>query len=74
MIRSVVISGGQLQVTGQGGYPPNSTYNWLSTTSLMPPITWITNSTGTLDGAGGFSNSIPINPSAPAGFYRLQLP
>jgi len=30
--------------------------------------------TGTLDGTGAFSNSIPINPLQPASFFRLRTP
>jgi hypothetical protein len=66
-------SGGNLILTGTGG-TPNSPYTWLSTTNLSAPITWTTNITGTLDGAGAFSNSIPINVSQPANFFRLWLP
>jgi hypothetical protein len=67
------LSGGNLIVTGTGG-TPDSGYTWLSTTNLTAPINWTTNSTGTLDGAGSFSNAIPINTSQPAGFFRLRLP
>ena len=67
------ISEGNLILTGTGG-TPNSGYTWLSTTNLSAPITWTTNSTGTLDGSGAFSNAIPINPSQKASFFRLRLP
>ena len=67
------ISNGNLILTGTGG-TPNSGYTWLSATNLTAPIQWTTNSTGTLDGTGAFSNSIPINAGTPANFYRLRLP
>jgi hypothetical protein len=67
-----MISGGNLILTGTGG-TPNSPYTWLSTTNLTPPITWVTNTTGTLDGTGAFSNSIPVG-SLPASFFRLRIP
>lgn len=73
-ISSVTESGGNLIVTGSGGYPPSSGYTLLSTTNLTPPVVWTTNSTGTLDGTGAFSNSIPINPSRPNSFFRLRIP
>jgi hypothetical protein len=67
------VAGGNLIVTGTGG-TPNGGYTWLSTTNLTAPIIWTTNSTGTLDGTGAFSNSIPINPLQPASFFRLRTP
>jgi len=72
VLGSPKVSGGNLILTGTGG-TPNSNYTWLSTTNLSAPITWTTNSTGTLDGTGAFSNSIPIGAN-PASFFRLRLP
>jgi hypothetical protein len=34
----------------------------------------LTNSTGSLDGAGSFSNSFPLSTTNPAGFFWLRLP
>ena len=70
---TVKASGGNLILTGTGG-TPNSPYTWLSTTNLSAPITWTTNSTGTLDGTGAFSNAIPISATTPASFFRLRMP
>ena len=67
------VSGGSLILTGTNGTPASG-YTWLVATSLSAPINWTTNSTGTLDGLGAFSNAIPINPSQPASFFRLRLP
>ncbi len=67
------VSGGKLILTGTGG-TPNSGYTWLTTTNLSAPIIWVTNSTSTLDGTGSFSNSIPINVTNPASFFRLRIP
>ena len=67
------VSGGSLILTGTGGMP-NSPYTWLSSTNLSAPISWTTNSTGTLDGAGDFSNSIPISVATPVSFFRMRLP
>jgi hypothetical protein len=67
------VSGGNLILTGAGG-TPNAGYTWLVTTNLTTPINWTTNSTGTLDGAGSFSNAIPINASQRASFFRLRMP
>jgi hypothetical protein len=65
------VMGGNLILTGTGGTAVAG-YTWLMTTSLSAPITWTTNSTGTLDGTGAFSNAIPI--TATSGFFRLRLP
>jgi hypothetical protein len=73
-VQPIAVSGGKLIVTGTGGYPPNEPYEWLSATNLTPPINWVTNVAGTLDGSGSFSNSIPINPAEPARYFRLRLP
>ena len=66
-------AGGNLIVTGSGGYPPNSGYTWLTTTNLTAPIIWTTNSTGALDGTGAFSDSIPTSGS-PDRYFRLRIP
>jgi hypothetical protein len=70
---AVGISGSNLILTGTGG-TPISHYTWLATTNLSAPISWTTNSTGTLDGTGAFSNALPINASQPASYFRLRLP
>jgi len=67
------VSAGDLILTGTGG-TPNAAYTLLTATNLSPPIVWTTNTMGTLNGSGGFSNSIPISPSNPARFFRLELP
>jgi hypothetical protein len=67
------VSGGNLILTGTGG-TPNAGYTWLTTTNLSAPINWTTNSTGTLDVTGAFSNAIPINALAPAGFFKFRMP
>jgi hypothetical protein len=67
------VANGKLILTGSGGVP-NGGYTWLSTTNLTPPVVWTTNSTGTLDASGSFSNSIPINTAQQASFFRLLVP
>jgi hypothetical protein len=64
---------GNLIITGKGG-TANAGYTWLSTTNLTPPIIWTTNTTGSLDGSGALSNSIPIVVGMPASFFKLRLP
>jgi len=72
LIQSLRISGGNLIVRGAGG-TAGAAYTWLTTTSLAAPILWTTNGTGTLDGAGAFSNAIPVN-AIPTSYFRLRLP
>ena len=67
------ISSGNLVLAGAGG-TPNAGYAWLAATNLSAPINWTTNLTGTLDGSGAFSNTIPINTSQPASFFTLRIP
>ena len=70
---AVKMSGGALILTATNG-TPNSGYTLLTTTALSSPITWTTNSTGTLDGTGAFSNAIPISASQTASYFRLRMP
>lgn len=73
-ITSSMLAGGNLIVTGVGG-TPNLGYVWLTSTDLLTPFAnWTAASTGTLDGTGAFSNSIPVNPSQRTGFFRLWVP
>ncbi len=69
-----VYSGGNLIVTGTGGIPGGS-YTWLTSTNVAAPAAqWITNTVGTLDGSGAFSNALPVNTSEAARFFRLRAP
>jgi hypothetical protein len=69
-----LVSGGNLILTGSGG-TPGGKYTWLTTTNLAVPVTsWATNSTGTFNGSGAFSNAIPIITSQPASFFLLKTP
>jgi len=68
-----VVAGGNLIFTGTNG-TPNSGYTLLATTNLAAPVIWTTNSTGTLDGTGAFSNSVPVNPASAAGYFRVRVP
>jgi autotransporter-associated beta strand protein len=73
-IGSAVVSGGNLILTGSGG-TPGGAYTWLTTTNVAAPLsTWTTNSTGTFNGSGSFSNAMTINHSEAARFFRLRVP
>lgn len=73
-LHPVVVSGGNLILTGTGGTPGGG-YTWLTSTNIATPLaSWTTNSTGTFDGTGAFSNAIPINRSEPDRFFRLRVP
>jgi hypothetical protein len=63
-------SGNNVIVMGSGG-TPNTHYTLLTAMDLSAPI-WTTNSTGTLNGTGASSNSVPI--SAAARFFQLRTP
>ena len=66
------VSGGNLILTASGGAPGGG-YTLLTTTNLSTPNSWTTNTTGTLDSSGSFSNAIPIG-IASTGFYRVRVP
>jgi len=68
------VSGGNLILTGTGG-TPNAGYTLLTSTNVTAPLSnWTTNSTGSLDGSGAISNSIPVDVTQPTRFFRLRLP
>lgn len=73
VISAASAAGGGLVISGAGG-SANSGYTLLEATSLKAPVNWTTNSTGTLDGSGAFSQPISIDPSLPARFFRVRIP
>jgi hypothetical protein len=65
---------GTLVLTGAGGTPGRA-YSVLSTTNLLAPLdSWTVSTTGVLDGAGSFSNAIPVNAGEPERFFRIRVP
>jgi hypothetical protein len=69
-----VHSDGNLIMTGTGGIPGGS-YTWLTSTNVAAPgAEWTTNTAGTFDVSGAFSNALPVNPSEAARFFRLRTP
>jgi hypothetical protein len=68
---SVSLSGGNLILSGSGG-SAGSNYTLLSATNLLGP--WVTNATGSFNGSGDFSNSIPVNTSVNGEFFKLETP
>jgi len=73
-VHSMLLSGGNLALFGTGG-TPGGMYTWLTSTNVATPRSaWLTNSTGTFDSGGAFSNAIPIQTSQPARFFLLRMP
>ena len=73
VVNPVKVSGGNLILTGTGA--PNNGYTVLTTTNLLTPLAnWTISTTGVTDGTGAFSNSIPINVTNPASFFRVRMP
>jgi hypothetical protein len=63
-----------LVLTGSGG-TPGAAYAWLTSTNLATPLAeWTTNTSGTFNSSGDFSNSISINPAEPEVYFRLKTP
>jgi autotransporter-associated beta strand protein len=71
----VKLSGGNLILTGNGGAAPGSGYTLLTSTNVALPLSeWTTNTTGVLDDAGMFSNSIPMDAADTARFFDVRVP
>ncbi len=71
---SATASAGNLILTGSGdSSAANNFYMILSTTNLTPPISWVTNLTGVVDGFGAYSNSIPVDPTQSGEFFRVSI-
>jgi hypothetical protein len=71
-IAKVASSGGKLIMTGAAGLP-GSGYTLLTRSNLAAG-SWLTNSTGTLDSSGMFSNAIPINSAEKTRFFEIRTP
>ena len=66
-------SGGDLILTGNGG-TAGSGYTVLSSTNVAAPLAqWVTNTTGTFNGSGGFSNAIPVTKRIEGVFSRTPF-
>jgi len=74
VISDTTVSGGNLNITGSGGTPSGG-YTVLSTSDLTQPVaSWATAGTGSFDGSGNFSISIPVSPANPKQFYLIRTP
>jgi len=74
VVNPPVLSGGNLVLSGTGGQA-GAGYTVLSTTNVALPLAdWTTNSTGTFDGSGNFSNGVPVNVSQPTEFLLIRVP
>ena len=74
VVHPPTVSGGKLIMTGTGG-SPSGAYTWLTSTNVAAPAAdWTTNSIGSFDATGAFSNAIPVNPSEPLRFFKMRVP
>jgi hypothetical protein len=74
VISSTTFSGGNMNISGSGGTPGGS-YSVKTNADLTVPVgSWGTATTGTFDGSGNFSLSLPVSPSDPHLFYLIQTP
>jgi hypothetical protein len=70
----IQISGGNLIVTGTNG-TAGTYYSVLTTTNLALPLTnWIVMATNQFGSGGAVNFTNPLNPNAPATFFRLRAP
>jgi hypothetical protein len=73
VVNQIAIAGGSLIIQGTG--TPNGTYSVLTSTNVAAPLsTWVTNTTGNFNGAGAFSNSIPVSGTLPQQFFNIKQP
>jgi hypothetical protein len=74
VISGTTLSGGNLNLTGSGGTPSGS-FTVLTNASLTVPVgSWGAATTGTFDGSGNFSISLPVSASNPVLFYLIKTP
>lgn len=66
--------GTNLFCAGTGGMPDGIFHILTATNSSMAMTNWTVASTGSFDGEGKFTTTLPISPDAVQRFYRLQIP
>jgi hypothetical protein len=72
-ITSVNVQGSAIIITGTGTV--SATYAVIGSANLNQSVdAWSTIQSGTINGAGNFSNSIPIDAESPSGYYRVKIP
>jgi hypothetical protein len=73
-ITSISVSGGNVNLAGTGG-PANGSFRLLRSATVNTPLSnWTVVSTNNFDGAGNFTISTPVVPSATAQFYAIEVP
>lgn len=74
VVNHPTVSGGNFILTGSGGVA-GSGYSVLTATNLSTPAAlWTTNTTGTFDSNGNFSNAIPVSSTPPVKFFWIRTP
>jgi len=74
VIHQLAMSGGNLTLQATNGLP-GSSFTLVSATNLAQPLSqWSAAVTGAFDGNGASSNSVPVIPTEPARFFRIQQP
>jgi hypothetical protein len=73
-IGSVAVSGGNVTISGSGG-TPSTGFTVITNANLTVPVaSWGAATTGTFDGSGNFSISLPVSASNPRLFYIIRTP
>jgi hypothetical protein len=74
VIASTSFSGGSININGVGGTAGGS-YSVLTNATVTAPVaSWGTATTGTFDGSGNFSISLPVSTTTPRLFYLIKTP
>jgi hypothetical protein len=72
VISHTSLSGGNLSITGSGG-TANGSFSVLTNATLTVPVaSWGVFTTGTFDGSGNFSISLPVSAANPHLFYLIK--
>jgi autotransporter-associated beta strand protein len=74
VINSIGVVGTDLVFSGTNGSSGGAFDIVSSTDVLLPLSSWVLETSGTFDGSGNFSVTIPISASVPRKFYSVRLP
>jgi autotransporter-associated beta strand protein len=70
-VNSVVISGGNLQISGVAG-PSGGAFDVLTSNDLTPVGSWTVTTSGSFNSDGTFSFSVPIDGTNPHQYFRIR--
>jgi hypothetical protein len=73
-ISSIIVSGGNVVISGTNNAGSGGTYHVLASTNIaLPFVSWTVLTNGTFNGSGSFSSTNSTG-GYPKQFYRLEVP